>query len=63
MLDEPHAMLNTYISVEGNANSMTFAPFADSNFPKATLTVQALGINPFTTYESGSNELASDIKQ
>lgn len=63
MLDEPHAMLNTYISVEGNANSMTFAPFADSNFPKATLTVQALGIHPFTTYESGSNELSADIKQ
>ena len=63
MLDEPHAMLNTYISATGTADSMTLAPFADSNFPNATLTVQALGINPFTTYESGSNELSSDIKQ
>lgn len=62
MLDEPHASLSTYIGTNGTSGNLQLCPYASETIDKATLTIQALGINPFTELESASNELGADLK-
>lgn len=60
MLDEPHANLNTYMNWISTSSSLSI--FTDNSyFKNAVLTIQALGINPFTETESITNEYNSDI--
>lgn len=60
MLDEPHANLNTYMNWISTSKSLTIHT-DNSYFKNAVLTIQALGINPFTETESVTNEYNSDI--
>lgn len=62
MLDEPHASLSTYIGTNGTSGNLQLCPYVSETIDKATLTIQALGINPFTELESASNELKADLK-
>jgi hypothetical protein len=56
MLDEPHARLNTYMNLIGGKLSV----HASSTIKDATLDIQALGINPFSTTEPITEEYNSD---
>lgn len=56
MLDEPHARLNTYMSFIGGMLSV----HSSSTIKNATLDIQALGINPFSTTEPITEEYNSD---
>ena len=59
MMDEPHATLNTYMTYDSSGSKI--GVFCDQSLA-GNLTVQALGINPFPSTESGTNDLLSDIK-
>lgn len=59
MLDEPHATLNTYMTY--NSTDKKIGVYFSETLD-GTLSIQALGINPFTSTETATNDLTSDLK-
>ena len=59
MLDEPHATLNTYMTY--NSTNKKIGVYFDETLD-GKLAIQALGINPFTSTETTTNDLTSDLK-
>ena len=59
MLDEPHASLSTYMFM--NCGRIGVYYDNDSQL-SGVLTTQALGINPFTSTETITNELGGDLR-
>jgi hypothetical protein len=59
MLDEPHASLSTYMFMNGGRIGVYYD---DDGQLSGVLTTQALGINPFTSTETITNELGGDLR-
>ena len=59
MLDEPHAMVNTFLNFNSSDKTLTGSPLSTSE--GCMLHVQALGINPFTTTSAVTSEINADL--